>query len=131
MSMVLLTGFDINGSAPGSSSSMTPAPIGSSTPVQTCQNECNISGNYRTGLRIDITGGIGPCFCAPAPLNAPSAAASPAPNSSTFAGAQVQENVPWIFNPGIYSSSGNTVACVRWDCVCTGGTSQGECVSIP
>lgn len=113
----LLSGFTINGVKPGAASSMTAVAIGSTTPVAvaTCATSTTCQ---RKAIEFDnITGGV--CYGAPASVSSPCGAASPAPNSSTFAGKPLQAGQSWTYRVDKDINPADNYICAEWDWVCT------------
>lgn len=133
--------FTINGAQPGAAASMTPVPVGTSTPVRivACGSTLNAGGPSNTAtLYYDIgvtggTAGADGCYIAPAAAASPCAAASPAPNAGTKAGWFMPTGATgWTYTAFNYpSAGGGIIISSEWDAVCTAAGMSVSSVTLP
>lgn len=112
------SGFQINGVVPGSTASMTPISVGTSTPVAII----GCSTPQPSGVPVlgfSVCASASGCYIAPAPIASPCAAASPAPNASTLVGLPIQV-CPVMSTLNAQSFNGNAaILHSEWDAVCS------------
>ena len=125
----LLYGFSINGAAPGSAASMTPAtcPTGTATAIAACSTSTTCQ---RKVIQFDNIGTAN-MYIAPAAPASPCSAASPAPVASTKAGKWIGPGQSWILRADDKLNPNEQAICSEWDMQCDGTGSVGSHIDIP
>lgn len=117
----LASGFNINNVAPGASSTPTPVPVGTVTPVKIVS--CNQTKPGNIGISVCATNSG--CNMMPAPLSSPCAAATPAPTGGTsgagfpIAVCPSTTTLNSIQYGGPNGIAGVNIVSSEWDAVCS------------